>query len=187
MIHAFGDSHVWACKPFAVTHHVGGHTMHHVGLNGVPRSGELEIGDTLLSVFGEIDCRCHLGRIAEAAGTQLENIVKPTVMLYCVALRDLGDERGLSRIIVSCVVPPSDNGDAPSVPFWGTLEQRVFVTQMVNAHLEMECQKRGLEFLNFYKSFALKDGSLDPNKSDGLVHIAEKCYGPVREAFERLG
>lgn len=161
--------------------------MHHIGVHGIDvgRHGAVA-GDTLVYVFGEIDVRCHLGRIANSSNMRVEHIVKPTVMLYCVAIREIHDRVGAAKSAVSCIVPPSAKGDAPTVPFHGTLAERVEITRLTNRMLAEECQRRGLIFLDFYDHYALPDGSLDHDKSDGLVHIAEKCYGPVRETCERM-
>ena len=183
MIHVIGDSHSWMFRGLGEVHHVGGTTMHHVGVQGIDLAscGVVE-DDTLILVFGEIDCRCHLGRISTEAKVRLEHVVRPTVGLYCRVARDMINDHGVSRVLISCIVPPSSHGDAPSVPFYGSLADRVEVTMMVNRCLANECERRRLQFVDFYDSYALPDGSLDPAKSDGLVHVAEKCYGPVHDA-----
>jgi hypothetical protein len=67
-IHVFGDSHVseFSNIPGCLLHYVGPITMHRIGRDGLNfldmTSYGVQENEVAIFVFGEIDCRCHIGK-----------------------------------------------------------------------------------------------------------------------------
>src|SRR5690242_3783812 len=87
MIRVFGDSHakyLFDNIRGIEVNWLGPVTMHRVGRDGLwfLREKHLAPDDWLLTVFGEIDARCHVGRIADERNTSYEEVAFDLVARY---------------------------------------------------------------------------------------------------------
>ncbi len=180
MIHCLGDSHSWCFKfiPGCKIHHVGSVMMFRVGRDGWHEPG-IEPNDTVIWAFGEIDVRCHVVRIADRDGRTIEDVANALADAYVASVL-----KATGRHVIACVTPPSNMGDCPPLPMYGTLEQRTQATLLLNARLKWNCEQHGIPWLDFYWKYANPDGSLDMAKSDGIVHLVDGSA--IREAFDQL-
>jgi len=188
MIYVYGDSHSWGFKtvPQAAVNHTGSHTMYRIG-----RDGEQAFRtrhnqrDVVVWVYGEIDCRCHISRIAQNSRHDEWDIIRPLVECYCEKMQTRMLRDGIIGVL-ACVMPPSDLGHTEYLPVYGPLQQRIDNTQKVNTYMQQQCDQRGIKFLDYYQHFSTPEGSLDHNKSDGLLHIAEHQWPVVAAELEKL-
>ena len=74
VIHTFGDSHScngWRDIPNIKMHHLGAKLCFSIGRDGINiknKRYKVNVGDTVIFCFGEIDCRCHIRKhITESA------------------------------------------------------------------------------------------------------------------------
>lgn len=169
-------------------HHVGGVTAHRVGRDGVASvitADPPQLSMYCVFVFGEIDVRCHLKRIADEQKRNWFDVIADVAMRYTITISAYCTDKKKTPIICS-VLPPSDRGHENSLPVYGPLEERVISTLIFNTMTEKWCRQLGIKFLDIWHRFALTDGSLNHEFSDGLVHIAEKHYDIVHEEYGQL-
>lgn len=190
-LHVFGDSHASACfDRFADAdiYWLGPVTMHRVARDGaafvekyVPSSHSRDI---FVFVFGEIDVRCHVGRVAEKQGVARENVISETVSNYVKRISEAMKGRD-ARVVLSSVVPPSDYRDDPDFPTYGTIDDRIAITSAMNRALNVEAARHGFVFLDFSKFYADRTGRLRVVKSDGAVHIGLDHTRQIRNELAR--
>lgn len=190
LIQVYGDSHAhYCCQSLPayftkeddvrfVSSHEFSTTMHRVGrdkhiINCDPNVINKD-RDIIIIIYGEIDCRCHIGRQIQK-GRELTEIIDTLVCNYTNTI----SKYGFRNVIVLAVPPPvpikefeERNGPIRHhLPMVGNDEERLFYTTRVNEKLKTECEKHGLHFVNPFDSYLRPDGMMDFSKSDGNSHI----------------
>ena len=133
-LHVFGDSHSVACFGRISEidmHWVRAVTMHRIGRDGADFLLEgvtIRPGDILIFVFGEIDIRAHIGRIADTTGRPRQQLLQELVDAYLASIaRATVRPWTSSGLVFTSVVPPSPHSPcqvAKEFPAWGTLDDR---------------------------------------------------------------
>lgn len=192
-VYVIGDSHghyLFARAQAATAHCLPGHTMHRAGRDGVQHllaPIEPAAGDDYIFVFGEIDVRQHLIRVATEKGWAYEAVVTELADRYVTALRASLD--GLAhrpRVSLLGIVPPFDHPRGARVlPPHGPLRDRLVVWYLLNEALKVRARAAGFGFIPIPKLYHARDGSLKRRYSDGFAHIAKDCTEPVIRAVER--
>jgi FkbM family methyltransferase len=139
-------------------------------------------------VFGEIDVRCHLGRISDSLGQSREEICAKAAEAFLDSVVESMPATGTGRVVVSCVPPPADgpgliNSD---FPVYGTWADRAQTTKILNRILKEGAVRRGLLFLDFSAHYSTPEGFLVAALSDGSVHIDRPHAGPIIEELSKL-
>lgn len=189
-IHVYGDSHAHFCfsglaSRFTTaldfvyrSHHMYSTTMHRVGRDkhiiNCDSASIDKTNDVIIILYGEIDCRCHIGRQVQA-GRDLEEIVDTLVCKYIDTIRNYG----FKTVIVVAVPPPvpikefeARNGPITHhLPMVGGDEERLVYTKMTNDKLKEKCFEGDLHFVDPFNSYLRPDGMMDFSKSDGNSHI----------------
>ena len=185
MIHIFGDSHanfnfkniMYICN----NHYQNSITMYKVGRDGLNyinfNNYNIKDGDTIIYQFGEIDCRCHIGKQIKL-NRQLTEIIKELVLNYIKSIISNKSNRNL-KIIICCVPPPINQEKYEKIhgkithefPFIGSNPERILYTKEINKELENQCKSYNLYFLNYYSDYEDQDGNLKYELSDTIVHI----------------
>ena len=186
---ALGDSHsqVILGRPSSFVASVGPVTMHRAG-----RPGELSRlvdewqatkrpgwpllhmaicshSDVLLLHFGEIDVRCHVARIV-ATGADATNVLEDLATAFVrAATREANRLR--CRIVVSAILPPSEERADPNFPYAGNLQERIAWTTILNTRLRCLCQENTVEYFDLGAAYSDERGALDKSLSDGSVHV----------------
>jgi len=185
MIHIFGDSHgdynFRNIKRECINHYQMSITMHKVGRQGLNyinfNNYNINNGDIIIYQFGEIDCRCHIGKQLKL-NRHLDEIVNELISNYINSIKyNIGD-RNLKIIV--CCIPPTMNQEkyeskhgkiTHEFPFVGTDKERVFFTNYLNKELEKQCEINGFYFFNYYTDYEDIDGTLKYELTDRCVHI----------------
>ncbi len=177
-IHVFGDSHAFAsfgpitdCK----VNWLGPYTMHRFGqeklsLLNIKNYGVKE-NDTVIFVFGEIDIRCHIKKVAKRLGEKRSRIIDRLAKSYLAAIQENRQLFKTIHPVIFAVLPPTDQIHNPNFPIDGSLKERVHMTKRLNHILTTLAQKQGIALLNVYDDYATTEGFLNPHLSDGNVHI----------------
>jgi hypothetical protein len=190
LIAVVGDSHSLFCFceiDEARIYWRGPVLMHRVGRDGVasilPRRFPLRRFDGIVFVFGEIDCRVHVARVAARLAISTDAVVDDLVPRYIASIREF--RAGYSgRIAISCVIPPA----AATLPIAAVMTaaeaclQQVQIRRYMNTLLRRAAAEHGLDFVDFYDAFAVDAGEIDPARSDQGVHIDPRQTGPVLAA-----
>ncbi len=181
--------------PFEV-HWLGPHTMHRIGRDGIDiLAYGVKPNDVAIFLFGEIDCRIHIGRQVYLKNRSLNEVIGTLVENYVVAI---ANNQLLCNIRCAiCAVPPASlvsfnllgedygqyNSTLPSVP----LSERVEYTKLINQELKSVCEHYGILFINPFESFANADGTLCQDFSDQGNHIRIEFNGIIKDrVLQRL-
>lgn len=186
-IYVFGDSHVRAFNGIeqCVTHEVGPVLMHRVGRDGTGvldiRGRGVEEGSTVIYAFGEIDVRCHIGKQRDHKNREVDEILEALAKNYLGTVLENRSRYHRLETIIYSIVPPTDIINNPEFPIYGSIEDRVVITQRLNEILRRLCDENGIKFLDVYHDYADQEGTLRVELSDGNVHISAECNGAIRE------
>jgi len=191
--HTVGDSHCahgWPSNVF--THYVGSTLCYNIGrisLQGL--EPPIQAGDAMCFCFGEIDCRCHVRKHVEGDRTH-QDVIDEIISRYFTYLREqvVALEWDI-HIFVYNVLPPVrahimyHRDGVMAYPWAGTDEERLSYVRYFNQRLQAECAAAGYTFFDVYDQFAIEDGFLNMELSDGGVHVQEssplKAY--IDQAF----
>ena len=151
--------------------------MHRVGRDGaafIPHLASPKPEDVVVLVFGEIDVRCHIARIARLQDRPIESVIVELVDRYILKIREIFKHFDMqSRILIIGVVPPIDPiVHNPNLPVYGPLSERVAIRRMLNGTLEEQAKIFDFDYMQIPEVYENLDGSLKKKLSDGHAHIA---------------
>lgn len=188
----FGDSHAHFCFsgiPRCRVHWLRETTMHRIGRDGLSALDIREYGvpeqATVVFCFGEIDVRCHIGKQADLRNCSLEEVVADLVGRYEASILANTRVSSVARVAVSSVVPPTSLHYDPTFPCYGTLEERISVTQALNRSLRDMTRKNGMSYIDLYAVFRNADGAMDERFRDGSVHVRKEFSHLVDACLQR--
>ena len=156
-------------------------TMHRVGRDGGLINFSREFcspESTFLICYGEVDCRCHIGRQV-AAGRDMDEVCDSLIAGFARTIRS---QIVVAKQIIICSITPAirkaeyEDVHGPvthEFPFLGSDEERVIYTRAMNDRLATMCVTEGWTFLNVWPEYARADGTLQYERSDGLCHIKD--------------
>lgn len=195
-IHIFGDSHASFCFSnertaiprdeqslfyynnipilFAI-HWLGAKTMYSIGKNGLNavnlKNFGIENNDVVVFVFGEIDARCHIGKQRDENNRELDEVIETLVINFLNTLNQNKLMFQKLHYVIMSIMPPTDNIYNVCLPYHGTLEDRVTITQKINKKLYELSNTYEFDFFDIYSLYATLTGELDITKSDKVVHV----------------
>ena len=189
-VHVFGDSHAdFSFRGYEglVSHITISVTCFRVGRDGKGilnfQTAGVKDNDTIIVLFGEVDCRCHIKRQL-LAGREYKEVLDELVTAYGRSISLNVDEFSKLRVIVSCIPPPTARADFENIygpithefPFVGSDAERAMFTRDMNDLLKVHCRTKNYDFLDFYDDYTrVEDGMLDHTKSDTQVHIKDNA------------
>jgi len=141
--------------------------------------------DLGIFVFGEIDVRCHIEKTSLALGSTIEALILDLAQRYISAISSISP---FHRNVIVGVPPPADGPGLVNekFPVFGTIQNRIRITKILNHRLAYESSKAGLLYLGIPTIFENSEGKLDPKISDGSVHV-NPCYSwPIVKSLENL-
>jgi hypothetical protein len=115
-------------------------------------ANNLEPGSVLMFVVGEIDCRWHI--LNNFKGKNIWEDVCDVVARYVAALMEFKTDY---NVIAWGAHPPGGKGHDPSYPRFGTIAQRMCVTEMFNARLADACDAVGINYASAFWDLRDKD------------------------------
>lgn len=198
MLYVYGDSHArfnMAGYPHPhVLLHTNSITMHRVGRDREILQCDPSVvqqSDTCLFFYGEVDCRCHIGRQL-ALGRELHDIVEQLVGSYLQTISHLFPAHPAHQLIIGSITPPVQK-EAHEVrhgpithefPMIGTDQERALFTRRMNEALRAACLTRHYVFLDLTPFYADEEGMLYLEKSDYNCHILENSS--IHTAITRI-
>lgn len=180
-IHTFGDSHcngAFGSMKCINLNHIGPVLCYSFGKEKLDRLNiknyNVKDNDICIFSFGEIDCRCHIGKhITE--NKDYKNIIDSIIMDYFIAIdTNIKQFNNLTVFVYNILPVPqihntwNDNG----FPFVGTDEERKEYVKYFNQKIELFCSIYKYNFFNIYDKYIDSNGYLNKKYSDGHVHIA---------------
>jgi hypothetical protein len=188
MIFIYGDSHAHynfiTCNVRHCNLHSAAVTMFRIGRdNTVPKHLPVSHpNDIQLFDYGEVDCRCHIGKQV-ALGRDEDEIIQSLVESYINTIQQY--VHNPDRIIIVAVVPPTiqsayENVHGPIThewPFVGTDNERLNYTHKVNHELKIQSEKRGHLFFDPFDFYKDTDGFMRLDLCDQyFVHVGNNAH-----------
>ena len=189
MIYIYGDSHANNCfKNLTLPHanfYSNSITMFRIGRDNIIINFEkdsIQKGDTIILLYGEVDCRCHVQKQINL-GKNEDDIIYELVNNYINTIQN--NTKGLDiNIFIVGVIPPTKRNDYEILfgpilheyPFVGRDEDRVRYTFKVNKLLEELSNKNYFVYFNPYNYYTRDDGTFKYEFSDNNVHLRDNAY-----------
>lgn len=168
--------------------HIGAVTMHGFANSELYstqffQKNRLKKGDWFLAVFGEIDCRNHIVKIAKTQNQSFEEVIEQLCSRYMKKLIDLNTEFELEQLMVYGANPPLDISRFPknNLETEGTIAERVEVTKILHSKLKQKCEENKFIYFDGFDLYAMPNGELDPEKSDLFCHINPYMNDLIKE------
>lgn len=191
-IHIFGDSHaMYNFKNIkyidVINHWRASITMHRVGRDGMEfinfKLKDIKNGDIVIYQFGEVDCRCNIGK-QKLLGREIGEIISKLIENYFISIKNNVNNYDKINIIICCIPPTMNQEYYESIhgpithefPFVGNDEERIMYTQITNMALKLMCEKYNFIFLDYYNYYEGKNGLLKIDYSDNICHIIKNEY-----------
>jgi len=183
MIYLYGDSHSresFKGLPFPHESRTENSvTMHRIGRDKVIVNWKpCNVVDTCIFVYGEVDCRAHIGKQI-ALGRTEEEVINTLTTEYIDTIKRVTN----CKVIVVSVIPPTTRREYeaevlidPGFPFESSDEDRVRYTKLVNNRLCELCHQNNFIFFTPYAEYTREDGCLRRELSDGNVHVGDSRY-----------
>ena len=196
MIYIYGDSHAnFNFKNLILPHKNYYHnsiTMHRIGRDNIIinfNRSQINEKDTIVMVYGEVDCRCHIHRQIKL-GKEEDAVIYELVSNYFITIQN--NVPLYTKVIIVGIVPPtyrpneetSDDDPTRILPIIGTNEERVRYTYKVNQLLQEMANIYNYVYFNPHSYYTSSEGTIKPELSDNCVHIGNNTY--LLEKFVEL-
>ena len=193
-LHTFGDSHAskehgsWDSSkmnlPIEIkANWLGPKLMYSFGLDNKTLFSHNTVseGDIVVFCFGEIDCRCHVGKYAPNWRENIDLLVSN----YFSSIQRTVKQYDDLTVAINSVVPPIEREHPRNLwmlpylkhtPSIGTDLDRVEYTKYMNLRLAEYCLRYDYVFIDTYKDYSDDNGFLIEELSDKNCHIANPIY-----------
>ena len=197
-IYVIGDSHVGLFlrqRPFVV-HWLGPVTAHNLKQEQSTLKANARLmriidkivreGDTIIMVFGEIDCRIHIYHqyLEHCSEVPMRDFIAATVANYAVVLDQLA-ARGIEFYVYS-VMPAAREGNIYGVPNYPPPEARCAINRGFNESLRSMCEDHGYRFIDVYSRIVDREGFIRDEFTQDGVHASPEVIRFVRDELERV-
>ena len=183
--HTFGDSHsvygwntVWGID----MHYLGSRLCYSIGNDAsfTISNPEYDVqnGDIVIFVFGEIDVRTHIFKYVNET-TTYQQVIDKIIHNYFETVKRVTDNFDKLHICVYNIVPPvrkEDSMDNMAFPFRGTNEERKGYALYFNQKLKEKCDESGCIFFDVYDKYTDESGYMNKSLGDGNIHIRDGKY-----------
>ena len=189
MIYIYGNSHANNSFKNLTLPHVNlfsnAITMFRIGRDNIIINFDydnIQKGDTIILLYGEVDCRCHIQKQINL-GKNEDDVICELVNNYINTIQD--NTKGLDiKIFIVGVIPPTKQNDYEILfgpilhefPFMGSDEDRVRYTFKVNKLLEELSNKNNFIYFNPYNYYTRDNGTFKFEFSDNNVHLRDNAY-----------
>lgn len=137
-------------------------------LSGIPK------GERVLLCYGEIDCRAHLLKQAQAKSVAPESLVEECVDRYMQAVLDVR-QRDYNVMVWNVVPPTTLTGDEWAFPVSGSFEDRMKVTRYFNQCLAEACSRAAVPFVSIFDQLLGQDGTPDHRYFSDRIHLSSEA------------
>lgn len=144
-------------------------------------------GDRIMLVVGEVDCRWHIPKQAQAQGISVEAAVDVVVNRYFQSFLAL---KAAGFATIAWGAHPSTSGghdDTPAHPVFGDMALRNRITRHFNRRLRRLCVRNDIPFVCIYDRLVDETGATNMRYFRDYCHLSPACMPFVEEAFQRAG
>lgn len=129
-------------------------------------------------IFGEIDCRAHLGKQADLQKRNVEDIVKECVERYfkvILEIKNMDFNVGVWAVVPSTNVPCNYGPDHP-FPSYGTCQQRNTITRLFNNYLKKLCLQKNVMFISIFEELLNPDLTANLHFYRDVNHLSFNAF-----------
>jgi len=212
IIHCIGDSHVcffagnngavhpyWpnyiGDNPPFKTYHLGPILAYNLcSLNTTTKGRELLLfllrlipkKSNLLLIYGEIDCRAHLGKQSDLQRREIEDIVQECVDKYfkvILEIKNMDFNVGVWGVIPSTNIPCDYGPDHP-FPSYGTCQQRNITTRLFNNYLNELCCQENIIFVSIFEELLNPNLTANIDYYMDVNHLSQRSFSIALEKIK---
>lgn len=186
IVHVIGDSHTQAFNlkyPFIV-HHLGATTAYNLDKRGSTTNSREQLEkiaesidpkyESILLVFGEIDCRIHIynqyRRLIKKV--PIITMIRETIHRYGLAMNRL-KKRKINFYVLS-ITPASTQGNVFNYQYYATFKQRADIHKLFNEELSKYCLSHNYQYIDLYGEVVNKSGGIKHKYLLDEVHLNSK-------------
>jgi len=188
-LHTYGDSHASSHGGWDKINiegliininWLGPKLMYTFNQNQLSILNQLNINDYIIFCFGEIDCRCHVGKYEPNTRDNIDNIVNS----YLETIKNNMGNHNSKNILIYNVIPPIER-ETPenlwmigksALPSVGNDEEIKSYTLYMNKKLKELSEINGFTFFDVYDKYTNDKGFLIKELSDGNCHIKNPVH-----------
>ncbi len=142
--------------------------------------------DYLFFVFGEIDCRCHLGFQADSRNIGYNQITYECINRYSQLLEHY-KQQGYDVGVWGVVASGLDNGmQGNGAMSYKTATERNIITYYFNQHLETRCQELGVRYKSIFEHLHDNLNTIPTYHYDNIHIMCNKTAQLILTAFRDI-
>jgi hypothetical protein len=184
--HVIGDSHTTCfLHPLFIIHHIGPSTAYNLFfkksttrgkekvikiLNKIYKNKELNV----IFVFGELDTRIHINKIANEKNSSLVNVVDSTVKSYFNFLINIKSKYPLIKMYIFNVLPQGEEENIYNFPYYADRNKWVLIAGLMNDKLKEYAKNNNFKFIDIYDKLINKNGDRKKEYIFDSVHFNRK-------------
>ena len=195
MIHVIGESHAESFNghtTYFVTHVIPSVTAYNLVEEHSTSDSRRKVkevvnrihpNETLLFVFGEIDCRVHIFNkyMQNECTIPLSQYISDTVKRYMQFLKELD-----RKIIVANIPPAGYELNVMNFPFFGSPKDRALISKTYNLMLKQKCDTEDIPFIDIFDKVVLPNGLANPEYLRDQVHFNHKAIELMQDELRRM-
>lgn len=179
MLFVIGDSHALYCfagVENARLYWTGPRSMHRVGRDGVRRQLPLFCNprqvDHVVFIFGEVDCRALVERVAAEKHRPLQVILADLAKRYVGAVSEFARRRGVACAICTVIRPPR-----------GSPDNQIPIRESLNRLLRQEALLHSISVVDVEGAVAGTGGFMRDGWELDTIHINPRENRPIIDAM----
>lgn len=213
MIYVIGDSNVFVFvdnKEFDVRH-IGPITAHNlnkirpgnmttagtkifgqVGYTGLINTVNKE-NDSIMLVFGEIDCRIHIYyqfmkrnyNKVDSKKCTITELIDNTIHNYGIVMKQLADMN--IKFYICGIPPPGCEKNIYNYLWYATPEIHSKIYREFNHRLKNFCEQKSYRYLDIYSKIVDQDGFMKKEYAEDCVHLNNKALPFIVDMIKSYG
>ena len=182
-IHAIGDSHTrsFAERRNVLVHHIGPATAYNLGNIGSTTGSNKKLFnilnrinkkcDTILLIFGEIDCRIHIyyQYIKQNKKASIEQLIDKTILNYGQVIERIN--RMKLDFFIYGVPPAARQGNIYGYDYYASPQERCKINKLFNKKLKLFCLQKGYRYIDIYSRTSDEKGFINQKYAKDDVHL----------------
>ena len=149
----------------------------------------------MMMVFGEIDIRCHIKKIADRKEISPDEVIKDLAGRFCQGVQKMTQSNKPKLVVICEVMPTVDITHDPKranalvaarYPVIGTDPERVHYNTALNKQLKEECRRYGFAFFEYGHLCKNEYQCLNADIADRSVHISQNHRCIVQNALKQF-
>lgn len=184
--HVIGDSHSTSfLDPAFIIHHIGPATAYKLSFEkSTTRSKEKVLGIlnknykrrklNVIFVFGELDVRLQINKIAKEKNISVSKVIDSTVNSYINFLKLIKNKYPLINIYVLNVLPQGEEENIYNVPHYASREARSSFVLEMNKKIKELTKKENFKFIDIYDKLIDEEGKRKKEYVFDDVHFNRK-------------